>query len=59
MGNEMRRVIRAGIGGGAAGGGIGGILFGVVGSLLMGLEPFVFVVCGIYAGVVWNVGKVW
>jgi hypothetical protein len=36
------------------GGGIGGSLFGVVGAIMVGLEPVVFLVCGVYAGAVYG-----
>jgi hypothetical protein len=36
------------------GGGIGGSLFGVVGAVMVGLEPVVFLVCGVYAGAVYG-----
>jgi hypothetical protein len=50
MTGEVERILRGAIGGAAIGGGIGGTLFGLAGSLMVGLEPIVFMVCGVYAG---------
>jgi hypothetical protein len=54
MTNEVARMMRGAIGGAALGGGIGGMLFGLAGSIMVGLEPIVFMVCGIYAGAVYG-----
>jgi hypothetical protein len=51
---EIQRMIRGAIGGAAVGGGIGGIAFGLIGAVMVGLEPIVFLVCGIYAGAVYG-----
>jgi hypothetical protein len=53
MTGEMR-VIRGAIGGAALGGGTGGAAFGLIGAVMVGLEPIVFVVCGVYAGAVYG-----
>ena len=50
MTGEMQRMIRGAIGGAALGGGIGGTAFGLIGAVMVGLEPIVFMVCGVYAG---------
>jgi hypothetical protein len=47
-------MIRGAIGGAALGGGIGGVVFGAISTVLVGLEPIVFLVCGIYAGTVYG-----
>jgi hypothetical protein len=54
MTGEMQRMIRGAIGGAALGGGIGGIAFGLIGAVMVGLQPIVFVVCGVYAGAVYG-----
>ena len=54
MTGEMQRMIRGAIGGAALSGGIGGIAFGLIGAVMVGLEPIVFIVCGVYAGVVYG-----
>jgi len=61
MTGEVERVMRGAIGGAAQGGGIGGMLFGLAGAIMVGLEPIVFMVCGIYAGAVYGgiVGGLW
>ena len=54
MTGEMQRMIRGAIGGAALGGGIGGAAFGLIGAVMVGLEPIVFMVCGVYAGAVYG-----
>ncbi len=54
MTGEMRRMIRGAIGSAALGGGIGGAAFGLTGAVMAGLEPIVFMVCGVYAGAVYG-----
>jgi len=54
MNGEVQRMFRGAIGGAALGGGIGGVVFGAMGAILVGLEPVVFLVCGIYAGTVYG-----
>ena len=53
MTSEMRRMIRSGISGAFLGGFSGSVL-GFVGTLMVGFEPVVFLVCGVYAGVVYG-----
>jgi len=53
MTDEMRRMIRGGISGAFLGGFSGSVL-GFVGTLMVGVEPVVFLVCGVYAGVVYG-----
>jgi hypothetical protein len=48
---EVERIMRGAIGGAALGGGIGGMLFGLAGTVMVGLEPMV---CGVYAGAVYG-----
>jgi hypothetical protein len=54
MTGEVQRMIRGAIGGAALGGGIGGTAFGLIGAVMVGLEPIVFMVCGVYAGAVYG-----
>jgi len=54
MTGEIQRMIRGAIGGAALGGGIGGVVFGAISAVMVGLEPVVFMVCGIYAGTVYG-----
>jgi hypothetical protein len=54
MTGEIQRMIRGAIGGAALGGGIGGTALGLIGTVMVGLEPIVFIVCGVYAGVVYG-----
>jgi hypothetical protein len=54
MTGEVERIMRGAIGGAAVGGGIGGMLFGLAGTVMVGLEPIVFMVCGVYAGAVYG-----
>ena len=54
MTNEIQRMIRGAIGGGALGGGIGGVAFGAMSIVMVGLGPVVFLVCGIYAGTIYG-----
>jgi hypothetical protein len=54
MTSEVQRMIRGAIGGAALGGGVGGMMFGAIGAIMVGLEPVVFMVCGIYAGTVYG-----
>jgi len=54
MTGEIQRMIRGAIGGAAVGGGIGGTVFGAIGAIMVGLEPVVFLVCGVYAGAVYG-----
>jgi len=53
MTSEMRRMIRSGISGAFLGGFSGSVL-GFIGTLMVGFEPVVFLVCGVYAGVVYG-----
>jgi hypothetical protein len=54
MTGEVERMMRGAIGGAAIGGGIGGTLFGLAATAMVGLEPIVFMVCGVYAGAVYG-----
>ena len=54
MTGEVERMMRGAIGGAAIGGGIGGTLFGLAATVMVGLEPIVFMVCGVYAGAVYG-----
>jgi len=54
MTGELQRMIRGAIGGAALGSGIGGAAFGLIGAVMVGLEPIVFMVCGVYAGAVYG-----
>ena len=54
MNGEVQRMFRGAIGGAALGGGLGGAVFGAMSAILVGLEPVVFLVCGIYAGTVYG-----
>ena len=54
MPGELERMIRGAIGGAALGGGIGGVVSGAISVVMVGLEPVVFMVCGIYAGTVYG-----
>src|ERR1700682_1571532 len=56
MTNEVERMMRGAIGGAALGGGLGGMLFGLAGAIMVGLEPIVFMLCGVYAGAVYGGG---
>jgi hypothetical protein len=47
-------MIRGAAGGAALGGGVGGTVLGLMSAALVGLEPIVFMVCGIYAGAVYG-----
>src|SRR2546430_17018057 len=51
MTGEMGRMIRGGISGAFLGGFSGSVL-GFIGTLMVGIEPVAFLVCGVYAGVV-------
>ena len=53
MTNEIRRMIRGAIGGAFLGGFSGSVL-GFIGTLIIGLEPVVFLACGVYAGVAYD-----
>ena len=53
MTSEMRRMIRGAIGGAFLGGFSGSVL-GFVGTLMVGLEPVVFLAFGVYAGVAYD-----
>jgi len=53
MTSEMRRMIRSGISGAFLGGFSGSVL-GFIGTLMVGFEPVVFLVCGVYPGVVYG-----
>ena len=46
MTDEMRRMIRGAIGG-AFLGGLSGSVAGFIGTLIVGLEPLVFLACGV------------
>src|SRR2546423_14115692 len=54
MRGEFQPMIRGAIGGAAVGGGIGGTAFGLIGAVMVGLEPVVFMVGGVYAGAVYG-----
>jgi hypothetical protein len=54
MTGQVQRMIRGAIGGAALGGGIGGTLFSAVSALMVGIEPVVFLLCGVYAGMVYG-----
>ncbi len=54
MTGEVERIMRDAMGGAAVGGGVGGMLFGLAGTVMVGLEPIVFMVCGVYAGAVYG-----
>jgi hypothetical protein len=54
MTGEFEQMMRGAIGGAALGGGVGGTLFALVGTVMVGLEPVVFMVCGVYAGAVYG-----
>jgi hypothetical protein len=54
MKGEFERMTRGAIGGAALGGGIGGTLFALLATAMVGLEPVVFMVCGVYAGAVYG-----
>jgi hypothetical protein len=54
MATEMRNVVRLATGGALLGGGIGGTLFSLIGTMLVGLQPVVFLACGVYAGAVYG-----
>jgi hypothetical protein len=47
-------MIRLATGGAPIGGGIGGTLFSLIGTMLVGLQPVVFLACGVYAGAVYG-----
>ena len=51
---EVDRIMRGAMGGAAVGGGVGGMLFGLAGTVMIRLEPIVFMVCGVYAGAVYG-----
>ena len=53
MTDEMRRMIRGAIGG-AFLGGLSGSVAGFIGTLIVGLEPLVFLACGVYAGIAYG-----
>jgi len=54
MTSEIRQTIRLVTGGAVIGGGIGGTLFSLVNTMLVGLQPIVFVACGVYAGMLYG-----
>jgi hypothetical protein len=54
MTNEIRQTIRLVTGGAVIGGGIGGTLISLVNTMLVGLQPVVFIACGVYAGMVYG-----
>jgi hypothetical protein len=54
MTGEVERMMQGAIGGAALGGGIGGTLFGLAATIMVGLEPIVFMVGGVYAGAVYG-----
>ena len=54
MKGEFERTMRSAISGAALGGGIGGTLFALVATAMVGVEPVVFMVCGVYAGAVYG-----
>ncbi|OLD90646.1 MAG: hypothetical protein AUG96_01800 [Chloroflexi bacterium 13_1_20CM_4_66_15] len=53
MTDEMRRMIRGAVGG-AFLGGLSGSVAGFIGTLIVGLEPLVFLACGVYAGIAYG-----
>jgi len=54
MTGEVQRMIRGAVGGAALGGGVGGTLLSAVSALMVGIEPVVFLLCGVYAGMVYG-----
>jgi hypothetical protein len=54
MNGEAQRTFRGAISGAVLGGGLGAAVFGAMGAILVGLEPVVFMVCGIYTGTVYG-----
>jgi hypothetical protein len=54
MTRDGQQMIRGAIGGAALGGGLGGTAFGLIGAVMVGLEPIVFLACGVYAGAVYG-----
>jgi hypothetical protein len=54
MTSEIRQMIRLATGGALIGGGIGGTLFSLISAMLVGLQPVVFIACGVYAGMVYG-----
>jgi hypothetical protein len=54
MTNVVRRMVRDGFEGALLGGSIGGGALWLMGTLLAGLEPLVFLACGVYAGTVYG-----
>ncbi len=42
MTGEVERIMRDAMGGAAVGGGVGGMPFGLAGTVMVGLEPIVF-----------------
>ena len=54
MTHEMRQMLRLATGGALLGGGVGGTLFTLIGTILVGLQPVVFLACGVYAGAVYG-----
>src|SRR2546428_7477270 len=51
--DEMRRIIRGAIGG-AFLGGFSGSVAGFIATLIVGLEPLVFLACGVYVGIAYG-----
>ena len=49
-----QQVVRGAAGGAALGGSIGGAVSWAIGALMLGLEPIVFLACGVYAGAVYG-----
>lgn len=47
-------MLRGTIGGAALGSGIGGALAWLIAPVMLGLTPFVFLSCGVYAGAVYG-----
>jgi hypothetical protein len=54
MNGEAQRTFRGAMSGAVLGGGLGAAVFGAMGAILVGLEPVVFMVCGIYTGTVYG-----
>ncbi len=54
MTDEVQQMVRGAISGATFGGGVGGMIFGGIALIMVGLEPVVFLVCGIYAGTVYG-----
>ena len=49
-----QQMVRGAAEGAAVGGSIGGVVAWSIGALMLGLQPVVFLACGVYAGVVYG-----